>query len=263
MGAEVDREAEIVALHGSFHGRTMGALSITGQPAKRTPFEPLMPGARFATPETLADAVGPGRPPRSCSSRCSARAGCCRSTPRRSSRRASSPTTTARCLIFDEVQTGVGRTGEFFAWQRAGVRPDAVTLAKGLANGLPIGALLVSDDAPTGFEPGDHASTFGGNPVELRRGLRRRRDDRRRSARPRPRDRRRCSRPRLDGTRGAGSCSRSSSAGPAGPVAHAALEHNLLVGTAGDTALRLTPPLDDHAGGGRAAQSTCCARCSA
>ena len=68
-------------------------------------------------------------------------------------------------LIFDEVQTGIGRTGEFFAWQRHGVRPDAVTLAKGLANGLPIGALLVADGAPTGFVPGDHASTFGGNPV--------------------------------------------------------------------------------------------------
>src|SRR6185437_15584817 len=68
-------------------------------------------------------------------------------------------------LIFDEVQTGVGRTGEFFAWQRSGVKPDAVTLAKGLANGLPIGVLLVRDGAPTGFVPGDHASTFGGNPI--------------------------------------------------------------------------------------------------
>ena len=68
-------------------------------------------------------------------------------------------------LVLDEVQTGVGRTGAFFAWEHEGVRPDAVTLAKGLANGLPIGALLVSDEAPTGFAPGDHASTFGGNPV--------------------------------------------------------------------------------------------------
>src|SRR5207248_2025766 len=67
--------------------------------------------------------------------------------------------------IFDEVQTGVGRCGSFFAWERLGTKPDALTLAKGLANGLPVGAFLVSDDAPTGFEPGDHASTFGGNPV--------------------------------------------------------------------------------------------------
>ena len=68
-------------------------------------------------------------------------------------------------LCFDEVQTGVGRTGSFFAFEQLGVRPHLVTLAKGLANGLPIGALLAADDAPAGLEPGDHASTFGGNPV--------------------------------------------------------------------------------------------------
>ena len=63
------------------------------------------------------------------------------------------------------MQTGVGRTGTFFAFEQLGVRPHLVTLAKGLANGLPIGALLAADDAPTGLVPGDHASTFGGNPV--------------------------------------------------------------------------------------------------
>ena len=155
---------EIVALEGSFHGRTMGALSITGQPAKRAPFEPLVPGARFATPETLADLVGPetaaivlepvlgegGVLPLAQETLEEAR---------------ELADEHGAMLIFDEVQTGVGRTGEFFAWQRIGVRPDAVTLAKGLANGLPIGALLVADGAPTGFVPGDHASTFGGNPV--------------------------------------------------------------------------------------------------
>jgi acetylornithine aminotransferase len=145
-------------------------------------------------------------------------------------------------LVFDEVQTGVGRTGEFFAWQRTGVRPDAVTLAKGLANGLPIGALLVSDHAPTGFVPGDHASTFGGNPVSCAaacavvetvdedllahvRAIGERFEA------------------QLPGVRGAGLLLAVELGHPAGPVAHAALEHNLLVGTAGDTALRLTPPL--------------------
>ena len=68
-------------------------------------------------------------------------------------------------LAFDEVQTGVGRTGTFFAFEQLGVRPDLVTLAKGLANGLPIGCLLVSDEAAGAFSPGDHGSTFGGNPV--------------------------------------------------------------------------------------------------
>src|SRR6185503_2228199 len=68
-------------------------------------------------------------------------------------------------LCLDEVQTGVGRTGTFFAWEQLGVRPDLVTLAKGLANGLPIGCLLVADEHVDVLAPGDHGSTFGGNPV--------------------------------------------------------------------------------------------------
>ena len=231
----------LVALEGSFHGRTMGALSITGQPAKRAAFEPLIPGVRFATPETLAEAVGPdtaaiimepvlgegGVLPLPAETLEEARA---------------LADEFEAMLIFDEVQTGIGRTGEFFAWQRHGVRPDAVTLAKGLANGLPIGALLVADEAPTGFVPGDHASTFGGNPVSCAaacavvetidddllahvRAIGERLEA------------------QLPETRGAGLLLAVELGRAAGPVAHAALEHNLLVGTAGDTALRLAPPL--------------------
>ena len=117
-----------------------------------------------------------------------------------------------------------------------------MTLAKGLANGLPIGALLVRDGAPTGFVPGDHASTFGGNPVSCAaanavidaidddllahvREIGARFED------------------AFDGVRGAGLLLAIELGRPAGPVALAALEHGLLVGTAGDTALRLTPPL--------------------
>src|SRR3954469_10743414 len=154
----------LVALEGSFHGRTMGALSITGQPAKRAPFEPMLPGVKFATAETLADVVGPetaaifiepvqgegGVRPITDEALEHARA---------------LADEFEAMLVFDEVQTGVGRTGHFYAWQASGVRPDALTLAKGRANGLPIGALLVADDRPSGFVPGDHASTFGGNPV--------------------------------------------------------------------------------------------------
>ena len=234
-------KTELVALEGSFHGRTMGALSVTGQPAKRAPFEPLIPGARFATPETLADHVGPqtaaiilepvqgegGVKPLSRETLAEARA---------------LADEHEAMLIFDEVQTGVGRTGEFFAWQRHGVQPDAVTLAKGLANGLPIGALLVRDGVPTGFVPGDHASTFGGNPVAcaaacavveaIDDGLLahvRATGERFEQALPE--------------VRGAGLLLAVELHRPAGPVAHAALEQNLLVGTAGETALRLTPPL--------------------
>ena len=235
-------KTELVALEGSFHGRTMGALSITGQPAKQTPFEPLVPGARFATPETLADVVGPetaaiflepvlgegGVLPLSRETLEEARA---------------LADEHDALLIFDEVQTGVGRTGEFFAWQRVDVRPDAVTLAKGLANGLPIGALLVSDSAPDGFRARRSRLDLRRQPGQLRRGLRRRRDDRRRPARARPRDRARASRRSSPDVRGAGLLLAVELGRPAGPVAHALLEYNLLVGTAGETALRLTPPL--------------------
>src|SRR5205814_6294370 len=151
-------------------------------------------------------------------------------------------------LILDEVQTGVGRSGAFFAWQRLGlgwhrlgVRPDAVTLAKGLANGLPIGALLVRDGAPTGFVPGDHASTFGGNPVACAAACAvvDAIDD---DLLAHVRDISALFAEALPEVRGAGLLLAVELHHPAGPVAHAALEQSLLVGTAGDTALRITPP---------------------
>jgi len=236
--------SELVALEGSFHGRSLGALSITGQPAKRAPFEPLIPGVRFATPETLADAVSSetaaivlepvlgegGVHPLSSESLADARA---------------LADEHGALLVFDEIQTGVGRCGAFFAWERHGVKPDAVTLAKGLANGLPIGVLLVGDDAPVGFAPGDHGSTFGGNPVScaaacavvdtiddellanvrsvsalLQEGL-----------------------SELGPVRGLGLLLGVELDRPAGPVVEAALARGLVVGTAGETTLRLAPPL--------------------
>ena len=163
----------VVSLTGSFHGRTLGALSVTGQSGKREAFEPLLPHVAFAAPndaDSLAEAV-------------SEETGCILLEPVQGeggvheldagfvaeTRRLADEN--GAVLLFDEVQTGVGRTGTFFAWERLGVRPDAVTLAKGLANGLPIGCLLVGDGAPEGFAPGDHASTFGGNPVTCAAGL--------------------------------------------------------------------------------------------
>jgi len=157
-------KAGVVALEGSFHGRTLGALSVTGQPAKREPFAPLVPGVRFVPPNDIAaleaavdedvglillePILGEGGVIPLGTEFVAATA-------------ALEP-----LLAFDEVQTGVGRTGSFFAFEQlVDVRPDLVTLAKGLANGLPIGALLVADDATGAFAPGDHGSTFGGNPV--------------------------------------------------------------------------------------------------
>jgi predicted acetylornithine/succinylornithine family transaminase len=234
-------KTELVALEGSFHGRTMGALSITGQPSKRAPFEPLVPGARFATPETLADMVGPdtaaivlepvqgegGVRPLNNSTLEQARA---------------LADEFGAMLVFDEVQTGVGRTGEFFGWQRTGVRPDALTLAKGLANGLPVGVLLVRDGAPTALVPGDHASTFGGNPVACAAACAvvDTIDD---DLLAHVRDVGALFAEALPEVRGAGLLLAVELNRPAGPVAHAALEQGLLVGTAGETALRITPPL--------------------
>ena len=157
----------IVALHNSFHGRTLGALSATGQPAKQEPFAPLVPGVRFAEANDTASLIGAtdetvgciilepvqgegGVRPLTAEFLAAARA---------------LADETGALLVLDEVQTGNGRTGTFFCFEQLGVRPDAVTLAKGLANGLPIGALLVAESAAGAFAPGDHGSTFGGNPV--------------------------------------------------------------------------------------------------
>ena len=157
----------VVALEGSFHGRTFGALAATGQAAKRQAFEPVVPGVRFADPndtDSLAAAVDGAT-------------GCILLEPVQGEGgiRPLEPAFVASAreradelgalLVLDEVQTGVGRTGTFFCFEQLGVAPDAVTLAKGLANGLPIGALLVAEDRAGAFGPGDHGSTFGGNPV--------------------------------------------------------------------------------------------------
>jgi len=156
-------KAGIVALEGGFHGRTLGALSATGQSAKREPFAPLLPGVRFVEPNDV-DALGAAL---------SDEIGLVLLEPilgeggvvPLDAEFVTVAAVSAALLCFDEVQTGVGRTGSFFAYEPLGVRPDLVTLAKGLANGLPIGALLVADDVVGAFAPGDHGSTFGGNPV--------------------------------------------------------------------------------------------------
>jgi acetylornithine/succinyldiaminopimelate/putrescine aminotransferase len=230
---------EIVALDGSFHGRTFGALSVTGQPAKRAAFEPLVPGARFGLehvgPETAAILLEPvqgegGVRPLTLEFLAEAR---------------SLADEYGALLVFDEVQTGVGRSGSFFAWQELGVKPDAVTLAKGLANGLPIGALLVADDSPTGFEPGDHASTFGGNPVACAAAcavVDTVDDELLAHVRDGPRYRRAGPAERVV-VRGLGLLLGFDLARPAAPIVEAALANGLVIGSAGEHILRLTPPL--------------------
>src|SRR5579875_1384715 len=158
---------EIVACHGSFHGRTFGALSVTGNPAKREPFAPLPGPVTFVDygdlsalraavgPQTAAVIVEPtlgegGVVPPPAGFLAAVRAACDEA---------------GALLIVDEVQSGIGRTGHWFATHAEGVRPDVITLAKGLGGGLPIGACLGIGAAGELFAPGDHGSTFGGNPV--------------------------------------------------------------------------------------------------
>jgi acetylornithine/N-succinyldiaminopimelate aminotransferase len=157
----------IVALEGSFHGRTMGALSATGQPGKREPFHPLVPGVSFARLNDEESLVAAARSDTGLIliEPVQGEGGVHPATPEFLQAARLLADELGAMLGFDEVQTGVGRTGSFFCFEQEFVRPDLVTLAKGLANGLPIGALLVADDALRGFEPGDHASTFGGNPI--------------------------------------------------------------------------------------------------
>ncbi len=148
----------IVALEGGFHGRTLGALSVTGQPAKWEGFAPLVPGAAFAPPndvEALERAISPGgdvalvllEP-------VLGEGGVIPLEPDFARAAAEIAREVGALLCVDEVQAGLGRTGSFFAYEQLGIEPDLVTLAKGLANGLPIGALLARDSAPAGLAAG-------------------------------------------------------------------------------------------------------------
>jgi predicted acetylornithine/succinylornithine family transaminase len=157
---------EVVVVYGAFHGRTYGALSATPQEAKQAPFAPLVPGFRAVepTPEAIARAVDAntaavllepiqgesGVNVLSTEALQAARAACDEH---------------GAALVFDEVQCGMGRTGTLWAYEQTGVTPDAITTAKALGGGLPIGALITGPRLSDVFQPGDHGSTFAGGPV--------------------------------------------------------------------------------------------------
>ena len=161
--------SRIVALEGGFHGRTYGALSATGQPGKWEGFGPLVPGFSFARPnevESLEAAVAPGGELAAILLEPVLGEGGVLPLEQDFVRAAAEIAREVGALLcVDEVQAGLGRTGTFFAYEQLGIEPDLVTLAKGLGNGLPIGALLVREGVADGIGPGDHGSTFGGNPV--------------------------------------------------------------------------------------------------
>lgn len=250
--------ATILACSGSFHGRTLGALSATANEAYKVGFGPL-PGGFAFTPFNDVDALDAaidesvaafivepvqgesGVHPASHAFLARARELCDRR---------------GALLIFDEIQCGAGRLGPFFAFEHVGVRPDALTLAKALANGLPIGALLVTEEAAKGLRPGDHGSTFGGSPIPAAAAL----------AHLRVRDRLALEErvpvagarllrllrsladrypDRFEAPRGAGLLVGLPVREPfaAADVAAAARERGVLLGTAGGNTLRFAPPL--------------------
>jgi acetylornithine/N-succinyldiaminopimelate aminotransferase len=157
---------DVVVVHGAFHGRTYGALSATPQESKQAPFAPLVPGFRAVAPDpasltaavderTAAVVLEPIQGETGVNVLAedllvAARAAC---------------DERGAALVFDEVQCGMGRTGTLWAYQQTGVRPDAITVAKALGGGLPIGALITGERLADVLRPGDHGSTFAGGPV--------------------------------------------------------------------------------------------------
>ncbi|MEY3094674.1 MAG: hypothetical protein RLZZ317_1177 [Actinomycetota bacterium] len=158
---------KIVAAQGAFHGRTMGALSLTGQPAKRNPFKPLLKGIKhvpygdtkalirsvnsrtaMVILEPMMGEAGVVVPPSGYLA--AARDVCNRY---------------GALLVFDCVQTGMGRTGQWFGYEHENIKPDIITIAKGLGGGLPLGAVISVGKSASLFTPGSHGTTFGGNPI--------------------------------------------------------------------------------------------------
>jgi acetylornithine/N-succinyldiaminopimelate aminotransferase len=157
---------DIVVVEGAFHGRTYGALSATPQESKQAPFAPLVPGFRAVAPEpaAIAGAVD-GHTAAVLLEPIQGESGV-HVLPEEALQ-----TARAACdehgaaLIFDEIQTGMGRTGTLWAYEQTGVRPDAITIAKALGGGLPIGGLVTGERLADVLQPGDHGSTFAGGPV--------------------------------------------------------------------------------------------------
>jgi acetylornithine/N-succinyldiaminopimelate aminotransferase len=255
IGKEAGR-TELIAFEGSFHGRTLGAVSMTWTAKYREPFEPLVPGVHFVKvgdvaglkavlgPKTAAVFIEPVQGE-----------GGVRPVPAEFLREAARLTREAGALFAtDEIQCGLGRTGKMWGYEHAGITPDILTMAKPLGGGLPLGAVLVREDVAGRIVPGDHASTFGGNPVaaaaslavldrlsapgflekvekrsaSILRGLRKLKKSHPGS---------------IAEVRGLGLMIGVEMTGPAGPVIKALRERGILAIKAGDKVLRLLPPL--------------------
>ncbi len=158
---------EIIAMNRSFHGRSLGALSVTGNAHYREPFAPLIPGIRFADFNDL-DSVKARINENTCAiimEPIQGEGGVYPATEEFIKGVRELCDAHDLLLILDEIQCGMGRSGEMFAWQHYGVKPDVMTVAKALGNGLPVGAFLACGKAASAMIPGDHGTTYGGNPL--------------------------------------------------------------------------------------------------
>lgn len=248
-----NRKTGFVAFTHSFHGRTMGALSVTEKPAYREPFAPLIPGVTFVpfndveaarsaiTAETCAVIVEPIQ----------GEGGVHIASPEFLHALRERCDAVGALLIFDEVQCGLGRTGTLWAYEAYGVEPDLLTVAKPLANGLPIGAVLMKEKVAAVLQPGDHGSTFAGGPLVSAVALHvfeRLRDPaflaRVREAGAYLAERLHAAElPGVKEIRGRGLLVGIEIEGDARAVVMAALERGLLLATAGDHVVRMVPPL--------------------
>ena len=159
--------SRIVAAQGAFHGRTMGALSLTGQPSKREPFLPLLKGVKhveYGDLEAMRRAVN-RKTAMVIIEPIMGEAGVVVPPPGYLQGIREICDATGALMVMDCVQTGMGRTGDWFGYEYSGITPDVITLAKGLGGGLPLGAMIALGASAYLFQPGDHGSTFGGNPV--------------------------------------------------------------------------------------------------
>ena len=162
-----EKKYEIVTAKNSFHGRTLGTIAATGQPKFSEPFAPVMPGFTYV-PFNDFDALKAACGPKTAAvmlELVQGESGVHPANIEYAKLVANFCHDNGILLIIDEVQTGIGRTGMMFCHERYGITPDIVTLAKGLAGGVPIGAMLCTDAVAAGFHVGDHGSTFGGNPL--------------------------------------------------------------------------------------------------
>ena len=161
------QDYEIIAMKHSFHGRSLGSLSVTGNDHYQEPFAPLIPGIRFAEFNNL-DSVKALFSEKTCGvimETIQGEGGIYPATEEFLKGVRSLCDEYGALLILDEIQCGMGRSGSMFAWQEYGVKPDVMTVAKALGNGLPIGAFLACGTAAKVMEPGDHGTTYGGNPL--------------------------------------------------------------------------------------------------